>query len=155
MIKKIIFVLLCFVSISPAAQAQAIDEKGVPANIRSVAEDHLGEDPVSLWVLDRNRDKYVATVLIETRFRTVEISLSGKWIATTDALPEAKVLQVVKQTIQEKYATRGFEISNISNYQFVRDSSGTSFYSAEMTSDDQDLYVTFNSKGQVLREEER
>lgn len=151
MIKKICVAVFCFMPFV-SGMAQTVDEKEVPSNVRSVVAEHIAGHPVSLWVKDKNRDKYVATVLSENMLRIVEVSMSGKWIATTDGLMESKVPSVVMKTIQEKYVSKGYEASN---FQFVRESDGTNFYGADMSSEDRDLFVTFSLKGQVLQEEER
>src|SRR5690606_3638807 len=143
-LKQVVVLFFCFVLIAHAARGQKVEEKSVPADIRSVAKAQLDGHAVGLWVLDKARDKYVASVLNETLFRTVEISLSGKWLATTDALQENKVPTAVMKAIQEKYMAKGFEASN---YQFVRDSKAGLFYSVELTSDERDLYLTLSEKG--------
>lgn len=151
MLKKIVLSFFCLVLVAHATLGQKVEEKNVPADIRSVATAQLNGH-VDLWILDKARNKYVASVMNEAVFRPVEISLTGKWLATTDALPESKIPTVVMKTIREKYLNKGFEGSN---YQFVRDSKAASFYSVELISDDGDIYVKLNEKGQVVHEEER
>src|SRR5690606_33989292 len=141
----------CLLTVTNTVLGQKVDEKNVPADIRAVARVQHEGNAVGLWVLDKSRDRYVASVLEETHFRTVEISLAGKWLTTTDALQEKNGPAAVMKTVREKYLTEGFEASN---YLFVRDSKGGDFYSVELTSDTSDVYLTLTEKGQLLREEE-
>lgn len=151
MLRKVILALFCFAFCSQVALAQKVDEKTVPTSIRTAASKHLDGNVVSFWVLDKSRNKYVATVLTKTLFRTVEVSLAGKWIATTDALLESRLPPQVLKSLQDKYVSKGYESSN---FQFIRDDTGT-YYSAEVSSDDRDLFIILSENGQVLSEEER
>lgn len=150
MLRNIIINLSFLVAMANVSHAQKVDEQSVPAPIRAVAAQHHNGDKVTLWVLDRNRNKYVATALNETSFRTVEIGLDGQWLATTHALPEHKVPGPVMKTVREQYPR--YEGSN---YLLVNDSKDGRFYSVELTSDDRDLYLRLNEAGRILQEEEQ
>ena len=76
---RVAFVVL-FISVCCVCRAQQIKEAEVPANVKTVAAKQSNGQPVTMWVLDKKRGKYIASVISTTAVAGIEISLDGKWI---------------------------------------------------------------------------
>ena len=71
--------------------AQQIKESDVPVGVRTIASEQSNNQPITMWVLDKKRGKYIATVISNTAVQGIEISLDGKWIETTSGVPPDKM----------------------------------------------------------------
>jgi hypothetical protein len=67
------------------------------------------KQPVTLWVLDKNRKKYIASVIRVPVLRNIEVSLGGKWLRTTDALSPDKLPASVMKTVRTDFLDKGYE----------------------------------------------
>lgn len=143
-----LFLLWCM---SSTAFAQQIKEAEVPANIRTVVTQQSDKQPVTLWVLDKKRKKYIASIIRVPVLRNIEVSLDGKWLCTTDALTSDQFPLVVMQTVRESFLDKGYEGSN---YIYIQEP-GSKRYAVDLSSDDEDLHVVLDPAGKVLSKEAR
>lgn len=103
-----------------------------------------------MWVLDKKRGKYVASLISNTSMKGVEISLDGKWIETTEAiLPTnlpAPVMKVAKDNCP------GYELDNF----FLITAPGKApHYSVDASSDEEDITLSIDPTGKILKKEQR
>ena len=148
---KYIFSLLLLLHIGAAACAQQVKEADVPANIRTVAAQQSDKQPITLWVLDKNRKKYIASIIRVPVLRNIEVSLDEKWLRTTDALSPDKFPTVVMNTVRTNFLDKGYDGSN---YIFIQEPASKR-YAVDLSSDDEDLHVVLDSSGKVLSKEAR
>ena len=147
---KILSLVLVLSAFSLTSKAQQIKESEVPANVRAVASAQTNSQPVTMWVLDKKRGKYVASLISNTSMKGVEISLDGKWIETTEAiLPTnlpAPVMKVAKDNCP------GYELDNF----FLITAPGKApHYSVDASSDEEDLTLSIDPTGKILKKEQR
>ena len=143
-----LFLLCC---ISSTAFAQQVKETEVPANIRAVVTQQSDKQPITLWVLDKNRKKYIASIIRVPVLRNIEVSLDGKWLRTTDAVSPDQFPPVVMRSVHENFLDKGYEGSN---YIFIQEPSSKR-YAVDVSSDDEDLHVVLDPSGKVLSKEAR
>jgi hypothetical protein len=148
---KYIYSFLLLLHIGAAAYAQQVKEAEVPANIRTVVAQQNDKEPVTLWVLDKNRKKYIASVIRVPVLRNIEVSLGGKWLRTTDALSPDKLPASVMKTVRTDFLDKGYEGSN---YIFIQEPAGKR-YAVDLSSDDDDLHLVLDPSGKVLSKEAR
>ena len=142
------FFLLC---IGTATWAQQVKEDEVPANIRTVATQQSDKHPITLWVLDKNRKKYIASIIRVPVLRNIEVSLDGKWLRTTDALSPDQFPPVVMRVVRESFLDKGYDGSN---YIYIQEPASKR-YAVDLSSDDEDLHVVLDPSGKVLSKEAR
>lgn len=143
-----LFLLLCM---SRAAFAQQVKEAEVPANIRAVVTQQSDKQPITLWVLDKNRKKYIASIIRVPVLRNIEVNLDGKWLRTTDALSPDQFPPMVMRSVRESFLDKGYEGSN---YIYIQEP-GSKRYAVDVSSDDEDLHVVLDPSGKVLSKEAR
>jgi hypothetical protein len=143
-----IFLLWC---IGTTAWAQQVKEAEVPANIRTVVTQQSDKHPITLWVLDKNREKYIASIIHVPVLRNIEVSLDGKWLRTTDALSPDQFPPAVMRVVRESYLDKGYDGSN---YIYIQEP-GNKRYAVDLSSDDEDLHVVLDPAGKVLSKEAR
>jgi len=73
---KTIPVLLVLLVLSIACAAQQVKGSEVPANVKAVASKQSNNQPVTMWVLDKKRNKYVASVITQTAVQGIELDLT-------------------------------------------------------------------------------
>jgi len=147
-------VLFCFVialvTTSHSTLAQIVKEGDVPHNVRATAVKQNKNEPVSSWVLDKNRERYVATTISVTAMRGIEISLEGDWLQTTEGvLPQkmpAAVMASAKKSCPE------FELDN---FFYVTAPGAPPFYSVDASSEDEDFTLSIDPAGKILEKESR
>jgi hypothetical protein len=147
--KYIVFLLL--LPLYQLSYAQKVTEKEVPSNIVSIAKAKSKGHPVSMWVRDPNRNKYIATILSEPTVMLIEVSMKGEWLATQNALQEESFPAAPMKTIRDKYLSNGYEGSN---YIFVEEP-GRAYYLVDVSSDDEDLEIMLDTNGKILKAEAR
>jgi hypothetical protein len=123
-------------------------QENVPAKVKSAAEGKAGGDKVVKWVQDKGRGRYVA-VLSDGSVMT--IALDGKWLNTATPVLENKLPARVTATV-DGYVRRGYEADN---YLFVQDAAEGTFYTVDISSDDDDATLFINAEGKVLKKESR
>lgn len=148
---KYIFSFLLLLHIGAAVCAQQVKEGEVPVNIRTVVAQQNDKQPVTLWVLDKNRKKYIASIIHVPVLRNIEVSLDGKWLRTTDALSPDKFPAAVIQTLRADFLNKGYEGSN---YVFIQEPASKR-YAVDLSSDDEDLHLVLDPSGKVLSKEAR
>jgi hypothetical protein len=137
-------------TISFVCGAQQIKESEVPANVKAVASKQNKSQPVTMWVLDKKRGKYIASIISNTAAKGIEISLDGKWIETTEAvLPASLPASVMKA------ARDGFPNYELDNFFYVTAPDKTPYYTVDASSDDEDLTLTIDPSGKILKKEQR
>ena len=146
--KRLIFLLVAVLT-TALCNAQVVKESQVPANVKAVANTKLEGLKVGSWVLDKNRGYYVGTATSKDIFKMVTISLDGKWIETNQALQPGQVPAAIMASLKKNYLSKGYEGSN---YVFVTDTKGK-YYMADMSSDDEDLEITLDTNGKILKKE--
>lgn len=149
--KRCIVFLLLLLLLHHLSNAQKVAEKEVPANIVLAAKARAGGSPVTMWVRDQNRNKYIATVISPRQFMLIEVSMKGQWLGTQNALKEADFPAVPMKTIREKYLNKGYEASN---YVFIEEP-GRTYYTVDVSSDDEDLAVELDGNGRILEAKAR
>ena len=107
---KSISPILFFLILSSMCLAQQIKESEVPASVKSVALKQNNNQPITMWVLDKNRNKYVASFISNTAVRGIEISLDGKWLETTEGVFPDKMPAAVMKTAKDGFP--GYELDN-------------------------------------------
>ena len=147
---KSFFLILILITLSFISVAQQIKETEVPENVRDVASAQTSSQPITMWVLDKKRGKYIASIISNTAVKGIEISLDGNWIETTEAiLPPnlpAPVLRVAKDTFA------GYELDNF----FLITAPGRApHYLVDASSDEEDLTITIDPSGKILKKEQR
>ena len=148
---KYIFLFCLLWCMSTAALAQQVKEADVPANIRTVVKQYSDKQPITLWVLDNKRKKYIASIIRVPVLRNIEVSLDGKWLRTTDALSPDQFPSVVMGAVRESFLNKGYEGSN---YIYIQEP-GNKRYAVDVSSDEEDLHVVLDPSGKVLSKEAR
>ena len=145
-----ISILLFFVTICSVCAAQQIKESDVPANVKELALKQSSNEPITMWVLDKERNKYLATVVSTTAVMAIEISVDGKWIETTTAVfPDKMPAPVMKA------ATDGFPGYELDNYFYVTTPDKSPYYIVDASSDDEGLTLSIDPKGKILEKKQR
>lgn len=147
---KTYFLLLLALTMSFFAAAQQIKDSEVPANVKAVASKQADSHPVTMWVLDKKRGKYIASVISNTTFKGIEISLDGKWIETTEGLQVASVPEPVI-----KAATEGFPSFELSNFSYITSPGRPPYYVIDASSDEEDLTLSIDPNGKVFEKKQR
>lgn len=142
--------ILILVTISFFSAAQQIKEAEVPANVREVASTQTNSQPVTMWVLDKKRGKYIASLISNTSVKGIEISLDGKWIETTEAVLPPNVPSPVMAA-----ARNGFPNYELDNFFLITAPGKSPQYSVDASSDDEDLTLTIDPNGKILKKEQR
>jgi hypothetical protein len=148
---KYIFLFFLIVCSRTATFAQQVKEAEVPANIRTVATQQSDKQPITLWVLDKNRKKYIASIIRVPVLRNIEVSLDGKWLRTTDAVSPDQFPAVVMRVVRESFLDKGYDGSN---YIYIQEP-GSKRYAVDVSSDEEDLHVVLDASGKVLSKEAR
>lgn len=147
---KTISILVLLLSLSLACAAQQIKETEVPANVKAVAAKQNSDQPITMWVLDKKRGKYVASMFSNTAVRGIEISLDGKWLETTEGVLPDNVPAVVMKAAKE-----GFSDYELSNFFYITAPDKAPYYSIDASSDDKDLTLSIDKDGIILEKETR
>src|SRR5688500_3928303 len=105
-----ISVLLFLLTLSLACTAQQIKEVDVPSNVKVVALKQSNNQPITMWVLDKKRSKYIATVISTTAVLGIEIGLDGRWIETTAGVHPDNMPGPVMKAASEGFP--GYELDN-------------------------------------------
>lgn len=138
------------VSTTLFTHAQQIKESEVPANVKATALKQNDNQPTTMWVLDKKRGKYIASVMSNTAMRVIEISLDGKWIETTDAVLPPKMPAVVLNAAKKDYGS--YELDN---FFYVTSPDTAPYYSIDASSDDEDLTLKISPDGKIISKENR
>ncbi|HEX6223259.1 MAG TPA: PepSY-like domain-containing protein [Chryseolinea sp.] len=146
---RVAFVVL-FVSVCCVCRAQQIKEAEVPANVKAVAAKQSNGQPVTMWVLDKKRGKYIASIISTTAVAGIEISLDGKWIETTAGVAPDRMPAAVMRA-----ATEEFPSYELDNFFYVTSPDKSPHYSVDASSDDEDLTLTIDPNGKILKKETR
>lgn len=149
--KRCILFLLLLLLLQHLSHAQKVAEKDVPANIALAVKARSGGSPVTMWVRDQNRGKYIATVISPAAFKLIEVDMKGQWLGTQSALQEVDFPAAPMKTIREKYLSKGYEGSN---YVFVEEP-GRTYYTVDVSSEDEDLEVELDASGRILEAKAR
>jgi hypothetical protein len=142
--------VLLFLLVSFACTAQQIKESEVPSNVKSVALKQSNNQPVTMWVLDKKRGKYVASVISQTAVQGIEISLDGKWIETTSGVLPPNVPAAVMNAAKE-----GFPGYELDNFFYITTPDKSPYYTINASSDEEDLTLSIDPNGKVLEKKER
>src|SRR5688572_23781546 len=142
--------VLLFLLVSFACTAQQIKESEVPSNVKSVALKQSNNQPVTMWVLDKKRGKYVASVISQTTVQGIEISLDGKWIETTSGVLPPNVPAAVMNAAKE-----GFPGYELDNFFYITTPDKSPYYTINASSDEEDLMLSIDPNGKVLEKKER
>ena len=147
---KLFSLILILVTLSLISVAQQIKEIEVPANIREVASAQTSSQPVTMWVLDKKRGKYIASIISNTAVKGIEISLDGKWIETTEAILPLNLPGPVMKVAKDAFP--GYELDNF----FLITAPGKApHYTVDASSDDEDLTLMIDPNGKILKKEQR
>ena len=103
-----------------------------------------------MWVLEKKREKYVASVISNTAVRGIEISLNGQWLETTEGVPPTNVPAAVMKAAKE-----GFPAFELSNFFYNTAPDIAPYYSIDASSDDEDLTLSIAPDGKILKKEVR
>ena len=147
---KTFFLILLALTLSFFTSAQQIKDSEVPANVKAVALKQANSQPVTMWVLDKKRGKYIASVISRTTFKGIEISLDGKWIETTEGLQASNVPGPVI-----KAAVDGFPSFELSNFFYITSPDKSAYYAIDASSDEEDLRLSIDPNGNVLEKKQR
>jgi hypothetical protein len=147
---KLISAVLFFLTLSFACAAQQLKESEVPANVKAVALKQSNNQPITMWVLDKKRSKYVASVISNTAMLGIEISLDGKWLETTAGVfPDRMPAPVMKSV------TDGFPGYKHSNFYHITTPDKSPYYTIDLSSDEEDLKISIDPNGKILKKEQR
>jgi hypothetical protein len=147
----IVLILMIVISNNPL-QAQKIDEKDVPASIVSAAKEKSdGQVVVTMWVRDKNRGKYIASIFNPPVFMMIEIDMKGDWLSTYHTMTEENFPSAVMKTIKDSYISKGYEADN---FLFV-EKPGLSFYMLDVSSDDENLQIKLDANGKIFEKKIR
>jgi hypothetical protein len=141
---------LILLTVSFFSFAQQIKESEVPANVKAVASKQTDSQPVTMWVLDKKRSKYIATLISNTAVKGIEISLDGKWMETTEGVLPSNLPPSVMKAAKE-----GFPGYEIDNFFYVTAPDKSPYYTIDASSDDEDLTLTIDQNGKILEKEQR
>jgi len=142
--------ILFLLTLSFACAAQQLKEPEVPPNIKSVALKQSNNLPITMWVLDKKRNKYVASVISNTAVMGIEIGLDGKWIETTAGVLPDKMPAPVMKTVKDGFS--GYEFSN---FFYITTPDKSPYYTIDASSDDEDLSLSIDPNGKILEKETR
>lgn len=126
-------------------------QQDIPAQVRSAAESKTGGHKITKWVADPQGGKYIAMVLNKETFRTVEIDTQGKWLRTSQVFQPGKAPDIITRALTA-YLKDGYEADN---YTFVEDAVKGAYYTADLTSDDDDAILYISTEGKVIKKESR
>ena len=143
----LVFLLIAVCSV---CRAQQLKDAEVPANVKAVAAKQSNGQPITMWVLDKKRGKYIASIVSTTTVAGIEISLDGKWIETTAGVAPNKMPAAVMQA-----ASDGFPGYELDNFFYVTSGDKSPYYSVDASSDDEDLTLTIDPNGKILKKETR
>ena len=146
---KLISILFLF-TLSFACVAQQINESEVPANVKTVALKQSNDQAITMWVLDKKRNKYIASVISNTAVLGIEISLDGKWIETTAGVLPEKMPAAVMKSVKESFP--GYDLSNFFH---ITSPNKSPYYSVDASSDDEDLTLSLDPSGKILEKEQQ
>lgn len=147
---KSVPLVLILVALSFCSAAQQIKESEVPADVKTVASRQADGQPVTMWVLDKKRGKYIASIVSNTAVKGIEISLEGKWIETTEGVLPTRLPEPVM-----KAAKDGFPGYELDNFFYITSPDKAPFYTIDASSDDEDLTLSIDESGKVLKKEQR
>ncbi len=147
--KNMIAGLLMIAGFSVHYPAKA--QQDIPAQVRSAAESKTGGYKITQWVSDRQGGKYIATVLNKETFRIIEIDTKGKWLRTSQAFQPDSVPDIIIQALAA-YVKDGYETDN---YTLVEDAAKGTYYTVDLTSDDDDTTLYLSTEGKVIKKEKR
>jgi hypothetical protein len=145
-----ISILLFALVLSFPSAAQQIKESDVPSNVKAVALKQSNNQPITMWVLDKKRNKYVATVVSTTAVMGIEVSLEGNWIETTAGVFPDKMPAPVMKAAVESFP--GYELDN---YFYITTPDKSPYYTVDASSDDEDLMLSIDSNGKILEKKQR
>lgn len=143
-------VVIFLMTLCSVCAAQQIKENEVPSTVKAIALKQSNNQPVTMWVLDKKRGKYIATIISETAVQGIEISLDGKWIETTAGVRPDKMPAAVM-----KAASETFPAYELDNFFYVTAPDKAPYYSVDASSDDEDLTLTIDPDGKILEKEQR
>jgi hypothetical protein len=141
---------LILITVSFFSFAQQIKESEVPADVKAVASKQTNSQPVTMWVLDKKRSKYIATLISNTAVKGIEISLDGQWIETTEGVLPTNLPASVIKAAKEEFP--GYELDN---FFYVTAPGKSPYYTIDASSDDEDLTLTIGQNGKILEKEVR
>jgi len=145
-----ISILLFALVLAFSSAAQQIKESDVPANVKVLALKQSSNEPITMWVLDKKRNKYIATVVSTTAVMGIEISLDGNWIETTAGVfPDKMPAPVMKA------AADGFPGYELDNYFYITTPDKSPYYIVDASSDDEGLTLSIDPKGKILEKKQR
>ena len=147
---KIASITLFLCSLSLLCAAQQLKENEVPANIKTVASKQSNSQPITMWVLDKKRNKYVASVINNTAAMAIEIDLDGNWIETTAGVRPDKMPAAVMKSVDDNFSE--YELSN---FFYVTAPNKSPYYTIDASSDDEDLTLSLDSTGKILEKKQR
>jgi hypothetical protein len=142
--------LLSILLFSFVCTAQQLKEADVPANVKDVALKQSNNQTITMWVLDKKRSKYIASVISNSAVMGIEISLDGKWIETTAGVFPDKMPAGVMKAAQD-----GFPGYELDNYFYVTAPDKSPYYTIDASSDDADLTLSIDPNGKLLGKKER
>jgi hypothetical protein len=143
--KNCIVIILTVMMLGNQVQAQKIEEKDVPARIVSVAKEKSKGQQVTMWVRDKNREKYLASIFNSAVYMLIEIDMKGEWLSTYHTMTKENFPSAVMQTIKDTYTNKGYEADN---FLFV-EKPGLSFYMVDVSSDDENLQIKLDASGKI------
>ncbi len=147
--RKVIIALLTVAGFSINYTAKA--QEDIPAQVRTVAESKTGGHKITKWFTDKKGGKYVATVLNEETFRTIEVDTKGKWLRTMQVFQPDKAPDAITKAVAP-YLKKGYEADN---YILTDDASEGKYFTVDLSSDDDDATLYLSPEGKVLKKEER
>lgn len=129
---------------------QQIKESEVPANVKATVLKQNDNQPATMWVVDKKRGKYVASVISNTAMRVIEIDLNGNWIETTEAVLPPKMPASVMNA-----AKKDFGSYELDNFFYVTAPDQAPYYMIDASSDEEDLTLHISPEGKILSKEAR
>jgi hypothetical protein len=143
-------VVIFFMALCSVCTAQQIKEAEIPANVKAVALKQSSNQPVTMWVLDKKRGKYIASIVSATAVQGIEVSLDGEWIKTTSGVRPDKMPTAVMKTASEGFL--GYELDN---FFYVTAPDKAPYYNVDASSDEEDLTLKIDANGKILEKEQR
>lgn len=147
---KIIPIVVFLLTVSFICRSQQVKESEVPSNVKAVALKQSNNQPITMWVLDKKRNKYIASVVSSSAVMGIEIGLDGNWIETTAAVMSDKMPDAVMKT-----ATEGFAGYELDNFFYITSPDKSPYYSIDASSDDEDLTLSIDAGGKLFKKEPR
>lgn len=123
-------------------------QREIPQGVKATAEQKAGTSKINKWVIDGQRNQYVAVL---SNGAVVEIDLGGKWIRTSENIPESRLPKAVSDALAP-YLGRGYEADN---FVFVQEADTARFYTIDLTGDDDDATLFVSPQGNVIKKESR